>query len=67
MLVHQCHSSIISSDFRDYSWVRLGLGVGKLSRLNFWIKMLFQNVVTHLTQQNQDVLHDAPCTGLFLN
>ncbi len=23
-----CHSSIISSDFRDYSWLRLGLDVG---------------------------------------
>ncbi len=42
LLVHQCYSSIISSDFRDYSWVRLGLGVGKLSRLHFFIKMLFQ-------------------------
>ncbi len=28
MPVHQCNSSISSSDFRDYSWVRLGLGVG---------------------------------------
>ncbi len=41
MLVHQYHSSIISSDFRDYSWLRLGLGVGIWSRLNIWIKMLF--------------------------
>ncbi len=58
MLVHQCHSSIISSDFRDYSWLRLGLGVGKCSRLDFWIKMLFQGQQnmftkygTHLTQK----------------
>ncbi len=42
MLVQQCHSSIISYDFMDYSWLRLGLGVGKWSRLYFWIKMLFQ-------------------------
>ncbi len=42
LLVHQCHSSIISSDFRDYSWLRLGLDVGKWSRFNFWIEMLFQ-------------------------
>ncbi len=36
---NQCHSSIITSDFRDYSWVRLGLGVGKWSRLIVLIKM----------------------------
>ncbi len=35
-------TSIISSDFRDYSWLRLGLGLGKWSRLNILIKMLFQ-------------------------
>ncbi len=35
LLVHQCHSSIISPDFRDYSWLRLGVGVGKWSRLHF--------------------------------
>ncbi len=29
------HSSIVSSYFRDYSWLRLGLGVGKWSRLHF--------------------------------
>ncbi len=60
MLVHQCHSSIISSDFRYYSWLMLGLGVGKWSRLHFWIEMLSQGQQndpgTHLTQQNQDVL-----------
>jgi len=42
LLVHQCHSSIISSGFRDYSCLRLGLGVGKWSRLNVCIKMLLQ-------------------------
>ncbi len=48
MLVQQCHSSMISYDFRDYSW--LGLGVGKWSRLHFWIKMLFQGQQYMLTQ-----------------
>ncbi len=52
MLVHQCHSSVISSDFRIYSWVRLGLGVGKWSRLHFWIKMLFQGQQNMLTQEH---------------
>ncbi len=28
-------ASIISSEFRDYSWLRLGLGVGIWSRQNF--------------------------------
>ncbi len=28
VLVHQFPSSIVSSDFRDYSWLRLGLGLG---------------------------------------
>ncbi len=27
VLVNQCHSFIISSGFRDYSWLRLGIGV----------------------------------------
>ncbi len=54
-----CHSSIISSNFWDYSWVRLGLGVEKWSRFNFWINILFQGQQyvdpgTHLTRQNQD-------------
>ncbi len=43
---------LISSDFRDYSWVRLGLGVGKWSRYNFWIKMLFQGQQFLLTQEH---------------
>ncbi len=47
-----CHSSIISSDFRDCSWLSLGLAVGKLSRLHFWIKMLFQGQKYMLTQQH---------------
>ncbi len=54
MLVQQCHSSIISYDFRDYSWLRLGLGVGKWSRLHFFlIKMLFQG--QQYMMINQDV------------
>ncbi len=42
----------VSSDLRDYSWLRLGLGVGKWSRLNFWIKMLFQGQQYMLTQEH---------------
>ncbi len=42
MPVHQCNSSISSSDFRDYSWVRLGLGVG-ISSSDFrdysWVRL----------------------------
>ncbi len=54
VLVHLCHSSIIFSDFRDFSWLRLGLGVGvgKWSRLHFWIKMLFQGQQYMLTQEH---------------
>ncbi len=52
VLVHQCHSSIISSEFRDYSWLRLGLGVEIWSRLNFWIKMLFQGQQNMLNTSN---------------
>ncbi len=48
LLVHQCHSSIISSDFRDYSWVRLG----QVSI--FGLK--YCDPETHLSKQNQDVL-----------
>ncbi len=42
----------VSSDLRDYSWLRLGLGVGKWSRLHFWIKMLFQGQQYMLTQEH---------------
>ncbi len=41
--------------------VRLDLGVGKWSRLNFWIKIVvpgstkFVDLATHLTQQNQSI------------
>ncbi len=52
MPVHQCYSSISSSDFRDYSWVRLGLDVGIWLRLYFWIKMLFQGQQNMLTQEH---------------
>ncbi len=52
VLVYQCHSSIISSDFGDYSYLRLGLGVGKWSILHFWIKMLFQGQQYILTQEH---------------
>ncbi len=56
MLVHQCHSSVISSDFRDYSWLRLGLGVGKWSRLKSCSRStIYVDPGTHLTQQNQDL------------
>ncbi len=47
--LHQCHLSIISSDFMDYAWLRLGVGVGIWSRLNFWIKMLVQGQQNMLT------------------
>ncbi len=42
----------LSVPIRDYSWVRLGLGVGIWLRLYFWIKMLFQGQQNMLTQEH---------------
>ncbi len=61
LLVHQCHSSIISSDLRDYLWLRLGLGVGKWSRFNFLIKMLFQGQQCMSAKSGRAQLLAVPC------
>ncbi len=39
----------------DYSWVRLGSGVGKWSRFNFFIKMLFQGQYYMLSQEHSKI------------
>ncbi len=63
-----CHSSIMSSDFKDYSWIRkVRLRFREMVNITFLDKnvvpgsTIYVDPGTHLTQQNQDVRHEYLC------